>query len=82
MTYTRRQMVRFLGGVVAFLEATPAADAQGKMSATVQAPRAPTLRLVLDTMEGGVQVVYHGQAVQVTPQEIMDALRTGAKGDE
>jgi len=74
MTYNRRQMVRLLAGIAAFVSGRPVSGQYNQMS---QARRSnPPLVLVLDGQEVAIEVVYHGQRVTVTPQEVMDALRS------
>lgn len=76
--YSRRQMVRFLGGVTAYLVARPV-EANGQVNigqmrqAPVPQPR-QGLRLVLDGMDPAIEVIYRGRRTLVTAEEIMSAL--------
>jgi hypothetical protein len=76
--YSRRQMVRFLGGVTAYLVARPIEPeamqySQMGRQAPIPQPR-QGLRLVLDGMDPAIEVIYRGRRQLVTAEEIFSAL--------
>lgn len=76
MALTRRQAIRAVTGMVAFLSGERVLHgAQSNKAA--QYAKQSDLRLVLDGV-AHIEVVYRGQARQITPQDVMDAL--GGRG--
>lgn len=67
MKYPRRQMVKFLAGFLAFTQGTRVAGQYAQRSAA-------SMRLILDGIET-VEVIYRGQRVVVTADEVMQSLR-------
>ncbi len=70
--HSRRGMVRILAGVAGYILGEQAST---YAQAPQRPPKAPLL-LVLDGMGAdAIVVMYRGQRVAITPQEIIDALK-------
>lgn len=69
MKYPRRQMIKFIAGFLAFTQGKRIA-AQAQYGARPAA----SMRLILDGIET-VEVIYRGQRVVVTADEVMQSLR-------
>lgn len=72
---SRRTALKIVGAITGYLYGRPDLNANSvaQMAQQQGRPSAPSIRLVLDGMEG-IYLQYHGRVVRVDPEELISAL--------